>query len=97
MAVPVRLMNEYTVEWPLWTTGGLTREGELPVSELLAQELKAWARTFDEHYHWESGWDRQEVAEAHAKEAVRLRRALQADLGPQYEITLDLWECSSGT
>lgn len=92
VAVRVRLMNEYTIEWPLWVPDGPTREGDLPVSEAVAREIKAWARTFNEHYDWESGWDDQEIAEGHVREASRLEAALAADLGDEYEVALELWE-----
>ncbi|KGM03853.1 hypothetical protein Q760_10220 [Cellulomonas cellasea DSM 20118] len=32
------------------------------------------------------------LAGAHCREAVRLRGALQVDLGPEFEVVLDLWE-----
>lgn len=88
----VRLMNEYTVRWPLWGQLGPLSEGELKVSDPVARELKAWARSFNEHFDWQRGWDDPAIAAAHALEATRLRDALQADLGPQYDVVLDLWE-----
>ncbi|GEA87245.1 hypothetical protein Q760_10215 [Cellulomonas cellasea DSM 20118] len=45
----VRLMNEYSVAWPLWVTGGATRDDAPPISEPLSRELRAWARVFDKH------------------------------------------------
>lgn len=92
MTTRVKLMNEYSVTWPLWTTFGLAEEGDLPVSDDLAARLRAWAAHFDEHFHWERGWDGAGRAESHAREARRLHRALQDELGPGYEVSLDLWE-----
>jgi hypothetical protein len=88
----VRLMNEYSVAWPLWVAGGAAPDDALPVPEPLARELRAWAREFNEHYHWQDGWDDPALADAHAREAARLHRALQAELGPDFEVVLDLWE-----
>ncbi|NCT91578.1 hypothetical protein GXB85_11530 [Cellulomonas sp. APG4] len=85
-------MNEYTVNWPLWVPGGVAREGDLPVSEPVAVALKAWARTFNEHFDWQHGWDDPKRRDAHVAEAARLQRALQADLGDTYEVVLELWE-----
>lgn len=92
MAIRIRLMNEYTIEWPLWVADGPAQEGDLPVTEPLAGELKAWARAFNEHYDWQQGWDDPKRADGHAQEAERLQRALQADLGHDYEVVLQLWE-----
>ncbi|WP_258725136.1 hypothetical protein [Cellulomonas sp. NS3] len=94
MTIRVRLMNEYTIEWPLWLPGGPAEEGALPVTGHLAGELKAWARAFNEHYDYQHGWDDPQRADAHAQEAVRLQRALQTDLGDDYEVVLELWEVS---
>jgi hypothetical protein len=88
----VRLMNEYSVAWPLWVAGGPAGDGDLPVSAHLTERLRAWARHFDEHFHWEHGWDDDAHPVEHAREALRLRRALQDDLGPGFRVVLDLWE-----
>ncbi|MBO3085097.1 hypothetical protein [Cellulomonas fengjieae] len=94
MTVRVRLMNEYTVDWPLWVSDGPAQEGDVPIDEPLATELKTWARVFNEHYDWKRGWDDPAVAEGHAQEAVRLRGALQDALGRGYDVVLELWEVS---
>jgi hypothetical protein len=88
----VTLMNEYSVTWPLWVADGPADERDPPVSAALAQRLRAWARDFDEHVHWPHGWDDDARPAQHAREAVRLHRAVQQDLGPGYEVVLDLWE-----
>lgn len=92
MAIRIRLMNEYSIDWPLWVSDGPAGEGDLPVTAPLAAELKAWARTFNDHYDWQHGWDDPKRFEGHAREAERLQRALQADLGDAYEVALQLWE-----
>lgn len=92
MRVRVRLMNEYGVPWPLWVAGGAAADDALAVPEQLARELRAWARVFHEHHHWQDGWDDPVLAGAHAREAVRLHRALQVELGPELEVVLELWE-----
>lgn len=92
MPLRVKLMNEYTMRWPLWIPDGPAAEGDLPVSDGLAADLKAWARTFNEHFDWQRGWDDSALIPGHALEAQRLRLALAEELGPDYEVVLDLWE-----
>lgn len=92
MPLRVKLMNEYTIQWPLWIPGGPATEGDLPVSEGLAADLKAWAGTFNAHFDWQHGWDDPALVAEHALEAQRLRLALAEELGPDYEVVLDLWE-----
>ncbi|ADG76513.1 conserved hypothetical protein [Cellulomonas flavigena DSM 20109] len=91
MTTRVRLMNEYTIDWPLWVDGP-AGEGDLPVSERLAGDLKAWARTFNNHYDFQHGWDDSRLIEPYTREGQRLQHALQVELGPGYDVALDLWE-----
>ncbi|GGC18390.1 hypothetical protein [Cellulomonas carbonis] len=92
MVTRIKLMNEHSVAWPLWTDWGQVGEGDLPLSRQLADRLKAWAAVFDEHFHWEHGWDGYADPAGHAREGLLLQRALQDELGADYEVTLRLWE-----
>lgn len=89
---PVRLMNEYSVSWPLWTAEGPADRDEIPVSPALAARLCRWAEHFDRHYHWETGWDDPARSAPHAAEAETLRGLLEAELGADYAVALELWE-----
>lgn len=95
--IPVRLMNEYSVAWPLWNLDGFAEEGTLPVSPALAARLRAWAAFFEDHFHWETGWDGAGRGAPHAAEGRELRRLLVDELGPGYDVTLSLWETGTDT
>ncbi|MCZ2261637.1 hypothetical protein [Isoptericola sp. QY 916] len=92
--VTVRLMNDYGADWPLWPKHAL----ELPaaveesVGEALGARLRAWAATFDRHYHYLHGWDDRGVAAAHRAEGESLRDALAAVLPEPWRVELDYWE-----
>lgn len=92
--VTVRLMNDYGAAWPLWPKHAL----ELPaaveesVDEALGARLRAWAATFDRHYHYLHGWDDRGVAAAHRAEGESLRDALAAVLPEPWHVELDYWE-----
>ncbi|WP_181439714.1 hypothetical protein [Curtobacterium sp. MCBD17_028] len=45
-----RLMNEYTVDWPIWRDDGGAPEGEPELSQRLAAQVRDWAATFNELY-----------------------------------------------
>lgn len=89
----VRLMNEYSVRWPLWGPEGPLPDGEPTLSPQLSRRLRAWAQNFNHHFSWESGWDSAERGREHAHTAEALTRALEAELGPEVRVDLDLWEC----
>lgn len=84
-------MNDYTVGWPLWTDT-LTRESEWDLSPELIRRLKAWAATYNEHFHYERGWDDSGRCEEYLAEGLELHRLLAAELGPGYEVTVDVSE-----
>ena len=92
--VTVRLMNDDGGDWPLWPKRAL----ELPaivedaVDEALGARLRAWAATFDRHYHYLHGWDDRAVAAAHRAEGESLRDALAAVLPEPWRVELDYWE-----
>lgn len=88
----VRLMNEYSVSWPLWTAEGPADRDEIPVSPALTARLCRWAEHFERHFHWETGWDDQARSAPHGAEAEALRTLLEAELGSDYAVSLELWE-----
>lgn len=89
---PVRLMNDYGASWPLWRRDGLSDESEWPISTELTKRLKAWAAQFDTHFHYERGWDDPVRCREHLSEGRELHRRLSEELGPSFEVTIDLWE-----
>lgn len=93
MTIPLKLMNEYCVDFPVWSAVGDTLGGRLPLSAELDARLRAWAAFFNAHHDWQTGWDvdRAEV-QAHATEGRALQEALARELGTGYSVTLDLWE-----
>ncbi len=92
MRVRVRLMNDYTVDWPLWLPDGGASEDELPVPEHLRSRVRAWADVFNTLYHYERGWPTRHHLQQHRREGERLRVALAEDLGPGFDVVLDYWE-----
>jgi hypothetical protein len=89
--IRVRLMNDYDAGWPLWTKG-LTRESDWDLSQPLRHRLRAWSAFFDEHFHWERGWDDSAWCREYRVEGRQLHRLLIAELGPGYEVTLNISE-----
>ena len=88
----IKIMNEYTVAWPVWNEPGETERDDLRLSESLVQRLERWARSFNDHFDWETGWDDRALTEPHRLEAHELHRLVSAELGPEYRVLLDLWE-----
>ncbi|GAA1975804.1 hypothetical protein GCM10009718_09920 [Isoptericola halotolerans] len=89
-AYEVRLMNDYSAEWPLWSS--LPARIEDGIDDTLRSRLRAWAETFQEHFGPFDGWDDAAVAGEHRAEGERLRDALQAALPWPWTVRLDAWE-----
>lgn len=88
----IKIMNEYTVAWPLWNASGVAGRDDLRLSASLVQRLERWAGDFNEHCDWETGWDDPALTEPHRLEAHELHRLVSAELGPRYRVLFDLWE-----
>jgi hypothetical protein len=89
--IRVELMNDYTADWPLWTDS-LTRESDWDLSPPLRRRLRAWSAFFEEHFHWEHGWDDPARCREYRAEGLELYRLLTAELGPGYAVELRLPE-----
>ncbi|WIB63201.1 MULTISPECIES: hypothetical protein [unclassified Curtobacterium] len=87
-----RLMNEYTVDWPLWRDDGGAPEGEPELSERLAAQVRDWAATFNELYSYKTGWPDARTCQAQRAEGEHLAAAIARELGPDDSIELDFWE-----
>jgi hypothetical protein len=96
-----KMMNEYTVDWPFWNVWATTNEHPslcaeedppLPhLPEDLTQRIRQWARQFNDHFSWETGWPSREMARAHEEEGRRLHGQVVAAL-PDDIVDLDYWE-----
>ncbi|GAA1716754.1 hypothetical protein GCM10009809_11010 [Isoptericola hypogeus] len=90
----VMLMNDYGADWPVWMLfdPDVDAAVDAAVDDTLAARLRAWAQVFDEHYHYERGWDDRRVAAQHRAEGEALRVALAAVLPAPLRVRLAYWE-----
>lgn len=89
----LKLMNEYTIAWPLWDCSGPLRRGEPPMPADLERRLLDWARELNEQYDWKTGgWYDATLREPHTREGRALYHELSAFLGEDYEVVPVLWE-----
>ncbi len=88
----IRLMNEYSVDFPIWDEDGLVDAAGFPVGPQLGAELREWAAIFDAHFDPFEGWDDPAVASLHHARGPALRDRLQTELGPGCHVVLDQWE-----
>ena len=88
----VKLMNDYSVRFPLWDEKGLLEPEQLPLSSALRDQLVSWALDFQKHYHWQDGWGGTDVASEHLGQGQRLFEQLREELGDDYEIAFEPWE-----
>ena len=85
----VRLMPDYSAEWPLWTDGMISG-ATLGLSPDLQRALQEWATFFDAHFHHERGWDAPTHRTAFAHHGHELLWWLRAEL-PDLEVEYDDW------
>jgi hypothetical protein len=80
------MFPEYGADLPLWPQGWMSLS-QLPLSEELREALRAWNRYYDEHHHWETGWDSDHTEfERRGSELFALTRD---QLGADYVLTYD--------
>ncbi|MFV2143508.1 alpha/beta fold hydrolase [Isoptericola sp. G70] len=89
-AYEVRLANDYSCDWPLWSD--LPARIEDALDDALRARLRAWADVFQEHFDPFDGWDDAAVADEHRGEGERLRDALRAALPWPWTVRLEAWE-----
>ncbi|UNX53438.1 hypothetical protein MF406_10525 [Georgenia sp. TF02-10] len=88
-------MNDYSVDWPLWDgRGGPMEPDDLPLSEGLRADLRAWAERFNADFDYERGWPDSSQLERHRRDAEELLCRLRVEV-PTQEFTLQLWEEST--
>jgi len=85
-------MNEYSVAWPLWDDDGLCAAGTPSFSPRLEREILEWARDFDEHYSFESGWPSATAARSHERRGRRLVLLVERELPEGDDVVLRYWE-----
>ena len=89
-------MSDYGAGSPIWASEGVVSSSMLRVSEDLGARLYAWQDYFDQHFHYESGWQSPGDADVYAREGEELRRLLAAEIGSSYHVELDLWPVTEG-
>jgi enoyl-CoA hydratase/carnithine racemase len=90
----IRLMPEYSVDFPLWESGGeryLLEPGDLPLSKDLERDLGQWAGFFNRHFDHEQGWNRPDGGADWGRWGDRLAAALRIELAGIAEVTADFW------
>ncbi|WP_422117324.1 hypothetical protein [Brachybacterium sp. UNK5269] len=90
--IKVRLMNEYTVDCPLWGPEGATDFEDWELSPQLTERLAAWAAFFNAHFHEDHGFPSVEMARKHRAEGIALQPLVAEELGPRYMVVGDFWE-----
>lgn len=86
----IRLSSDYNAEYSLWACCGEVDPADLGLSRDLTTALQSWQEQFDTHFHWETGWDSAGAADAYRSAGPQLLVALQAELGPDFVVTLQL-------
>jgi hypothetical protein len=90
----LRLMPDYEC-YPLWESraaGAVNVDpADLPISDRLRQELRAWAQQYDatlnRHDPASSGFADREAEQAFEQEGLRLWQALRDELGPAADVS----------
>lgn len=90
----IRIMSDYG-STPLWAEGCIDTDS-VGLSADLVTRLDAWQQLFDEHFHWERGWDTADAATQYTAEGHALLELVSAQL-PGYIVELHLWPTEGGT
>jgi hypothetical protein len=77
-----RLMNDYSVDWPLWGDEELMPYGKPELPPRLVAEIRAWADEFEEFCLPMEGWPDAKTGRLHWEEGERLAAAIRRELGP---------------
>lgn len=93
----LKLMADYQCA-PLWDCGadavGNVEPSSLPLSASLIEALTGWAARYDATLNWanpiESGFSSSAEEAAHRAEAHHLAARLRSELGPGFEIVVQL-------
>lgn len=83
----LRIMPDYQCGVPLW--GPVSSCIDLDAA--LVARLRLWQESFDENFHWDSGWKSQDSKARWSQEAEDIIVALKVALPPGVELEVDLW------
>ncbi|GAA4386059.1 hypothetical protein [Tsukamurella soli] len=89
----IRIMSDYGSS-PLWSFGNIGTD-TVGLSADLVTRLDDWQQLFDEHFHWETGWDDADVCTRYDELGRALLPLVSAEL-PGYAVELDLWPTDGG-
>lgn len=99
----IRMMNEYSVNWPFRNPAGSNPDTDLPylpeemenplphLPEELADRVRAWTRQFAENYERNFQWPSRQMDRGHQEEGRRLHAEVAAAL-PDDTVVLHYWE-----
>lgn len=93
--IGVRVANDYGVRMPVWVDSGgefVTEYGVGSFSSEINARLEAWAEQFEANMDPQLGWCASELMTLHANEGRALAAEVAEELGPDYQVRLDLWE-----
>ena len=91
----IKLMNEYCEDLPLWPSDDAFLNDVMSrLTTRLQKSLRALARRFNAHFSWDTGWDDSEREVRHCRHMKSAFRRLKDELGPEWKVTMSLWECS---
>ena len=92
----ITLAPDYSAELPLWGEGfGNIAWQYTKFSPELLDRLAAWQREFDAHYHWDRGWESDEIRDQWASEAADLAADVRTELGTRARLVVKLWGLGS--
>lgn len=91
----IKLMNDYTVQWPLWYWAD-EETYRAYLDDDVKDRVEKWSQTFNGNFHYDTGWKSLQVRDQHREEGKRLVEILheQLDRDPDIDwyVYLDLWE-----
>ena len=87
-----KLMNEYGVDWPLWTDDRLCDPGQPDLPPRTVSAVHAWAEQFNAQYSPDRGWPDSTIAGEHEAQALRLETIISNTLPDGDIVTLQYWE-----
>ena len=91
----IKLMNDYCADLPLWPADDAFLNDVMSrLTTRLQKSLRALAKRFNAHFSWDTGWDDSEREVRHCRHMNSAFRRLKDELGPEWKVTMSLWECS---
>jgi hypothetical protein len=88
----VKLMSDYSADWPLWSAEeGLLTPESLALSPALVADLLAWQELFECEFRWDHGWRSPESEARYARIAPELLNRLRIELGPTWQVVMNTW------